>query len=542
MKLRVVVGAIALFLAVGVLLGAVFLGPSFFSGASRSISAVGRSDSSVQQQTTGNAIVRENALPGTSSWVIPANREAVTQIQAYTSATYVLPGKSLSFYISTQLEGIHYWIDIYRLGWYGGFGGRLVSSLGEQVGHDQGYYDPSTHHLLDCVSCTVDKQSGLVEANWKSSYTMTVPPSWTTGVYLAKFTDANGMQSYAPFDVLNTDSTSTYVVVTPDTTYAAYNDWGGASLYESKNGLFSESDATAKGTEVSFDRPYVQEAGSSQVLIFEANAIRWMEHQGYDLSYISNVNLHNVPSQLLKHKAYISLGHDEYWTKEMRDGVDYARNQGVGLAFLGANAAYWQMRFEPDSQGVPNRRIVCYKVETSKNDLSRDPEYGVDNTRVTSQWRDPVLGRPENALIGVMYSDLTHKQQGFVWQVNTDANSPFLSDTGLENGQAYGCGLVGYEWDRVYDNGFSPKGLHVLGASDTTTDTGTSDKSNTTYYVASSGAMVFASGSIYWENALDNYRVISDKTCGSKDVAVPGIQMLMAHIMDELVTHHTVNS
>lgn len=539
MKPRFVVGIIALFVVMGIVLGAVFLGPSFFAGAS-SAGGASTSTAGVTQQTpAGNAIVRENSLPGTSGWRIPPTRASVTQIQAYAGSTYALPGKSLSFYVSTQQNGTHYWIDIYRMGWYGGFGGRLVKSLGEQVGQDQGYYDATTRRLIDCTACTLDTKTGMVEANWKASYTLTVSSDWTTGVYLAKFTDTGGLQSYAPFDVLSPDSTSSYIVVTPDTTYATYNDWGGSNLYKSENGIFVESDPTTEGAKVSFDRPYVQEAGSSQVLIFEADAIRWMERQGYDLSYISNVNLHNAPSQLLHHKAYISLGHDEYWTKEMRDGVEHARDAGVGLAFFGANASYWQMRFEPDSAGVPNRTVVCYKVETGKNDLNRDPFFGQDNTRVTSQWRDPVIGRPENALIGIMYSSLTHKQQGFSWKVSSVANSPLLTGTGLQAGQVYGCGLVGYEWDRVFPNGLTPKGLHVLARSGTVTDTGGVDSSDTTYYIAPSGAMVFASGSIYWAYALDSYRIEPDKTCGNQNVAIPGIQMLMTHFMDELIVHHT---
>ncbi|HAG97905.1 MAG TPA: hypothetical protein DCL75_03340, partial [Ktedonobacter sp.] len=108
----------------------------------------------------------------------------------------------------------------------------------------------------------------------------------------------------------------------------------------------------------------------SQVLAFEANAVHWMERQGYDLSYISNVDLHDDPAQLRHHHAYISLGHDEYWTKQMRDGVERARNDGVGLAFLGANASFWQMRFEADSAGTPDRTVVCYKVSTLQNDLA----------------------------------------------------------------------------------------------------------------------------------------------------------------------------
>src|ERR1700730_17388949 len=203
-------------------------------------------------------------------------------------------------------------------------------------------------------------------------------------MYLAKFTDANHWQSYAPFDVRG-NLHSRYIIVTADTTNEAYNTWGGNSLYGPDPA--NESSGLLRAVKVSFDRPYVQSFGA--VLQFGLNAIHWFEQQGYDLSYISSVDLHEDSAQLLQHRAYISIGHDEYWTKEMRDGVQNARDHGVGLAFMEADAAYWQMRFEPDSAGVADRTVVCYKV-SSGQDLKRDPLYGKDNKRVTALWRDPL--------------------------------------------------------------------------------------------------------------------------------------------------------
>jgi len=531
-RLRLVLGVVVFFIAAVVLAG-IMSGLSLFA----SKTSIGDLQTPA---TSENPIVLENAHLGTEGWQIPAGEESSTQIQAYASATSVLPGQNLTFYVSTQSEGTAYSIDIYRLGWYDGLGGRLMTSVPYQAGHAQGYYDSANNLLLNCKSCNINPKTGRVEANWQPSYTLTVPPDWTTGIYLAKFIDANGKQTYAPFDVRG-NSHSLYVAVTPDTTYAADNGWGGYSLYQNSSGTsvqLGETINLPRGVKVSFDRPYIENSGSSQVLVFEADAIHWMERQGYDLSYISDVDLHEKPAQLLDHRAYLSLGHDEYWTKEMRDGVEHALDRGVGLAFLGANAGYWQMRFEPDSAGTPDRTVVCYKVQTANNDLALDPFYGRDNTRLTTLWRDPALARPENALIGIMYSGFSLQQQGFPWTLSPQANPSFLDGTGLLPGRQYGCGLVGYEWDRVFANSATPKGLQVLGASQTVSDTKRTDTSNTTSYIAPSGAMVFATGSIYWTLALDNYRFQTDQSCTGQSLVVPGMQKLMAHVMDALVVHH----
>jgi hypothetical protein len=553
MNSKSVITIVTIFAVAGVLLALFFLIPTLSSGSGGSADTTAQSSSSqgsIYNATTdknANAIVRENQLPGTSAWQIPDGQGAFTQIAAYANATSVAPGKSIIFYISTQQPGTLYNINIYRMGWYGGQGGRLMTTIQGQVGQAQGYYDQRNYNLVGCNSCIVDKAgTGLIEANWKPSYTLAIPSDWVSGVYLAKFVDKNGMQTYTPFDVLG-DTKSDYVAVTPDTTYAAYNYWGGKSIYVEDG---PTTNTTNRASEVSFDKPYQDHFGASQVLSFIVQAVGWMEQKGYDVSYMSDVDLQVNPGTILTHKAFISLGHDEYWTKQMRQGVEAARDKGVGLAFLGANAVYWQMRFGPDHAGVPNRTIICYKVEIAHNDYARDPMYNVDNSVVTSYWRDPVVNNPENSLLGEMWIGLTHTQNGYPWKVDgSAANSPLLKNTGLVPNQSYGCGIVGYEWDAVQpaivlaDNqGFisNPvKNVHILSSSPVLeSDTKQNQTSNSTYYIAPSGAMVFDSGSIAWSNALESYRPDPDKVCGATNRAVPEIQALMSNIMDALIVKH----
>lgn len=499
---------------------------------------------------TDNIIARENAHTGTKDWQISDEDEALTQIQAYTGATSVSAGDKLTFYVSTANEGDKYVIDIYRLGWYGGDGARLMTSLVGLKGHAQGYYDWNSRALTNCGSCRIDKTTGFVEANWQPSYMLTIPDDWTTGVYLAKFLHSpSGKARYTPF-VVRGNNRSTYVAVTSDNTNQAYNVWGGSSLYDS-DAVPPIGAQSSKGVMVSFNRPYVRGRGASGVLEYEVNGIRWMERQGYDLSYISSVDMHQNPGQLLNHRVYLSMGHDEYWSKEMRDGVENARDRGVGMIFLGANTAYWQIRYQPDSASVPDRTIICYKVETQNNDLVRDPFFSQDKSRITSLWRDPIIDRPENALIGIMYSDYTPGQQacsncwptrsgekwGFPWRMTSQLSSPLLDGTDLRVGQSYGCDLVGYEWDRVYNNGVTPPNLQVLSISVTVSPT-ESDTSNTAYYIARSGAMVFATGSIYWTLALDDYRWEPDLACANQSHAIPEMQKLMSNVMKAAAVLH----
>ena len=518
---------------VGVIVAVVFLHPGWLPPYQKKVP---QSTATATNNVSNNLIKNENAFVGTREWIIPEEKDGSSTIQAYANAASVQPGQTLTFYVSTIREGTPYSLNIYRLGWYGGAGARQVFSRAFLIGHAQGYYNASVARLVACPTCLVDTHTGLVEARWQPSYVLTVPMDWVTGIYLTKFIDNAGLQTYVPFDVRG-NSHARYVIVTPDTTYQAYNQWGGYSLYWASNPIGIA--ALTRGVKVSFNRPYAEGYGASQILGMQLDAIRWLERQGYDLSYVSDIDLQRDPRLLLDHQAYISIGHDEYWTKEMRDGVEYARDHGVGLAFLGANTAYWQIRLTSDAQGNSDRTIICYKVQTGQ-DLFLDPFYGQDNTRVTAQWRDPVLNRPENALIGVMFSHFINQSSpGYPWQVSLSTQSFLLDNTQLLPGQVFGCNLVGYEWDHVFNNGFSPPDLQIVGASPTVDDQGQSDISNTTYYIASSGAIVFASGSTYWTTALDDFRFYPSSSCAGQENAVPEMQSLMANVMIALVTHHT---
>lgn len=481
-----------------------------------------------------NAIARENALPGTSGWMIPNDQAATAEIQGYAGAEYVHPGQAITFYVSTQRAGAPYTAGVYRIGWYGGAGGRLMLTMSE-TGQAQGYFDWTRETMVACVSCLTNPATHLMDANWAPSFSLTIPHDWVTGLYVAKLTTQGGKLAYIHFTVTGSPYAD-YLATMPDLTTEAYNDWGGYSLYHGPDQRLA-----TRAFKVSFNCPalgwrFGNGAGFTQVL----DAIRWFERNGYDMAYTSNLEISEDPDALYSHRAYISLGHDEYWSLTMRDAVERARDSGIGLAFLGANPAYWNIRLEADSHGRADRTVVCYK------DAGLDPLYGRNNADVTVEWRQAPLSRPENALVGVMYAGWVLPPKAWPWYPTGDASLGLMSGSGLRAGAGYGCNMVGYEWDRVWDNGATPRGLHILAISPTVSQEGYASQSETVYYIARSGAFVFASGSIYFSYALDDLHIWDITHLPAYDpclttgrsASIPGVQVLMARVMRELLINH----
>ena len=112
---------------------------------------------------------------------------------------------------------------------------------------------------------------------------------------------------------------------------------------------------------VSFDRPYDQWDGAGCFFDWDFPMIRWLEREGYNVTYVTDVDAHAGTRYLPGRRVLLSVGHDEYWSKEMRDSWEAARDQGYALAFFGGNDIYWQVRYEPSAAGAAQRVLVCYK-------------------------------------------------------------------------------------------------------------------------------------------------------------------------------------
>ncbi len=335
---------------------------------------------------TSNAIVVENRLPGSSAWLIQVPYDTCSypdhqfcrrpEIEGYCSRMSLSKGDSISFFLSTN-PATQYTMDIYRMGYYQGLGGNLKLQVGPLEGEIQADPEP-------------DSLSNFFECNWNASYKMVIPPDWLSGVYLCKLTtipDSN--QSYIIF-IVTDDRQADFLFQCSDLTWQSYNRWPyWHSLYDEAHQPWKGASGTTV-TRSSFDRPYALYVnllpsafnglsnGGGEFLLWEYTLCYWMEEQGYDVTYISNLDTDRDVEVLLRAKAFLSVGHDEYWTYRMVENVKTARDSGVNLLFLSGNSVSGPIYLEPSSDFRPDRTMGRSPgVDLDDRGLMGSVSYGV---------------------------------------------------------------------------------------------------------------------------------------------------------------------
>lgn len=269
----------------------------------------------------------------------------------------------------------------------------------------------------------------------------------------------------------------------------------------------------------SFDRPYDGD-GAGDLLTSELPVIALAEREGLPVAYATDVTLDRDPGVLDGARGVVTMAHDEYWSTKMRDTVTTARDRGVNLAFLGANAVFRHIRFAagPVSDGPDraNRREVSYKGQFG------DPYNGRNNAELTVNWREPPIPRPESTLTGTFYecnpveADLVVTNPGtWLW-------------AGIALGGTRVPHVVGPEYDRVNPGVPTPAGIEVLTHSPVTCRN-TQSFSDSAYYTVPSGAGVFSSGTMQWVAALCTRGLRCPTTrAGSRIIEAVTVRLLRA--------------
>jgi hypothetical protein len=394
------------------------------------------------------------------------------QIEGYADAVSVLPGEWVTLMVST--EAPRFRVQAFRIGWYdGGYATKVWASDWLPGGVQRA---PSFQPV----------ETRTIVAKWKPSIRVRTD-GWKPGGYLFKLVSATGWSAHIPLIVRSPDAVGKVALVAPVTTWQSYNYWGDYSLYRGPEG-------DRRAWAVSYDRPYPPPGSGpgANMYGFLPVAVR-AERVGVPLAYFTNIDVHADPEALRGAHGYVSVGHDEYWTIEMRRHVTAARDAGTNLAFLGANTMYWRILLEDRATG-PDRLQVGWR-----SDAALDPAAAADPSLSTARWRDPPRSEPENSLIGMQYECYPADAP---YRIVTPSWWGFR-DTGVRRGTSFHL-LVGNESDRVYPIPSTPRPLQIL-ASAPYSCRGVDTSGQSTYYTTESGAGVFTAGTLRWSCALTRH-------------------------------------
>jgi len=433
------------------------------SGLTGCTSSGGQPAAGKQAHPPRHAAVPENSLPGDAHWRI-RHLGAPDAIMGYAGQSSVLPGEPVHLYVSTTSREFR--VRAFRIGWYAGDLARQVWESGSVRGHRQ-----------RASSKTAD--TNTVQADWGQS--LTVPTAgWPAGSYLLRLDAESGAQRYVPLTVRSQSTAGKVVLKNGVATWQAYNGWGGYDLYLGPTGSYGD-----RALAVSLDRPY-NKTGANLFLVYEQKLINLAERMGLPLAYLTSMDIARDSHALDGASALISLGHDEYWSPPEREHVTAARDAGVNLAFLGANAMFRRTRLEPTRLGA-DRLVVCYRTS-----WPQDPMYGKDNALVTSDWREQPHPDPESSVIGTLY-------EGYPTVAEYVVAAPdawMFAGTGARKGTRF-TALVGIEYDRVNPGAPLQRPIQVLSHSPLTCN-GVNSYADSAYYTHPGGAGVFNAGTMRW--------------------------------------------
>ena len=443
-------------------------------------------------------VAAENTHAGTTAWRLPGPAEDVGGVAhggvvGYVSQQAIRPGDSERIYVDAPgAQRVR--IRVYRMGWYGGLGGRqvLVSRPLRVVAQP-----PCTHRSA----------TGLTECAWHPTLSVRIPSALPSGVYIVKLSTATGARDC--LFVVRAASAQPLLAQLPTSTYEAYNAWGGDSLYPGGADRVALT-GTTQGVEVSYDRPYDSQTGAGQFFARDVAMVRFLERYGYPVSYTTSESVDEDPGQLTGHRALLDFGHSEYWSQRQYDAFAAARDHGTSVLFFGSDTLAWRIRYAPASAaasdpGTPAHSIVAYKEHAALDRHRSQP---------TGAFPGGGAALAGSAYLGCITPRLPQPgpptYRYYAW-----APSPSLQPGWLFAGTHISvatrlAGIVGYELDQRTPA--SPAGTQVVGggaapcmkpaAGEPVPGAG-QNLAQTTVYTAPSGALVFDTGTLGWELGLE---------------------------------------
>lgn len=438
-----------------------------------------------------NLIRDENAKAGARDWQLTRVRlDSATGcrsslIEGYCSRQSVPVGGSIDIFVSTNPVA-KFQIEIFRTGYYGGRGARLMTTLGPFDGVVQETPTPGEKNLHEC--------------RWSKTTTLEIPGDWVSGVYLGRLTtlpDSENKpywQSYVVF-IVTDDRPADILFQCSDNTWQAYNPWPtNFSVYTHPKGN------QGPWADVSFDRPYGRYAqfngvvndplsvGAGEWLSFEFPFAYFLEQHGYDVTYCSNSDMVD-PKVGLRCKSFLSVGHDEYWDIRQYESAVAMRDAGVDLMFFSGNSVCWVTPLRESSTGQPKR------IMFRGGPYGGNYKYAVD--REKDQGPFPHRGPDEGFLMGAR--NIEPVNGGGDWTCVKPDHWMF-EKTGMKQGDSI-PGLIGWEY-----HGDPPAipGLEIVGAGIAFQGGTNPQHWQATIYPGPKNNFVFQGSTIFWCQGLSH--------------------------------------
>lgn len=472
------------------------------------------------------SIAAENRAPGTAAWRLPGpprliGGRAHGAVAGYVAEQAISPGQTQRVYVSAA-GARTVLVELYRIGWYGGRGGRLV-------------LQSAALPVVQQPPCAHSASTGLTECHWRATLSFAVPHSLPSGVYVAKLSASSGAQSDCMF-VVRAARAAALLVQIPTATYEAYNAWGGNSLYPGKGPRVAAT-GSSRGVEVSFDRPYDSETGAGQFFIREVAIVRFLERYGYPVAYTTDASVGVRPDQVSGARALIDVGHSEYWSGPQAAAFQQARDRGTSLLFLSSDKLAWRVRYSPATAASSERGAPGHRVVSFKESAARDP----DRAEPSGLFPHGGADLAGNAYGGCITPRLPVSgppvYRYYAWRAAPALKPLWLfAGTGVTSATRI-RGIVGYELDGRTPA--TPAETRLVGAgrvaaclrsSEPAGVSGTTAAS--TLYTARSGAIVFATGTLGWLYGLSPVPEASPDVPSSPDARVVAMtRNLLARVL-----------
>jgi hypothetical protein len=441
----------------------------------------------------------ENRAPGTTSWRLPGPADLIGgaargPLAGYVALQAIAPGQIERVYVNAPGSPTVR-LRVYRMGWYGGRGGRLVLRSGALA-------------VVRQPACSHRFSTGLTECDWHATLSFRIPEALPSGVYIVKLLAAHGAQSDCLF-VVRSARPAPLLVEIPTASYEAYNAWGGDSLYPGGTKLVGVTH-TDQGVEVSYDRPYDSQTGAGQFFIREVAMVRFLERYGYPVAYTTIESIDGDPDQVLgptHPRALIDVGHSEYWSQRDEQAFAQARDHGESLIFISSDTMAWRVRFAPATSASSQAGERDHVIVAYKENVARDPDRAQPSGLFPQGGADLVGSSYNGCITPRVHQPGPPVYRYYAWRPAPSLRPAWLfAHSGVTAATSI-PGIVGYELDQR--TGATPPGTRLIGTGGGVPCLTEDEPSpirgtlaETTLYRARSGALVFATGTLGWEYAL----------------------------------------